>query len=1004
MLRYLLHRPVAVSVTLIALVGLSVLALLRLPVSLLPEQDVPLITVTVNYPNSPPMEIEQNILKPIRETLLATNGLLRTESIAFAETGSITLYYEHGTNMQLAYIEVNEKIDRLIPRLPRNLERPLVMRASLSDIPVIRINIVPANPADLPQVSELATLSLKKRLEQIEGVGVVDINGLQHEVISITPRPNRLRTLGINEQTLAQTIRQANIQPASIAVRDGNYRYFLRIVSPLHSIEHISQLPVQLPDTLATIPLYTVANVEKVPAVPQGYHLFNGKESIVMAVHKQARTRMTDLMPRIDSAVKQFRTDYPNLTFHTTRNQSELLTLSISNLNQALLWGGLFAFAVLFVFMGNWREPLIMGIVLPISLLLSFSVMHLLHLSLNIISLSGLALGLGMLVDNSIVVVDQISLYRQNGMALSDACVKGTTDVIIPLISSAMTNLAVFVPLIFMSGITGALFYDQALSVFAILSVSLACTFILVPIAYQLLYSKENTPVQQDSRIFNALRSAYTKSFNWIWNHRKPALIIMGSLLPVAVILAIVLPKTGFPEIERTEALIEIDWNEPIDARLNLQRIKELLGNLSLKPTQSEAEVGNRQFIMDREVYTARQVLLYVKYPTAEKRTQGLAEIKQTLLTQFPVARFSIVNAPNAFEQLFISKQPEYEVRLRVPGSSRLIPDSITRTLLEKASQQYQLSPGQGFETETGLVITPDMIKLKQYGLSFEQVAEVLQMKLSNYPITDLTDFGRLTQVTLIGNSKDVNEILTNTFIQSENGTLYPIADFVQISYRLHPKAITADASGIYQALEVNMQHEPEARKFFSNLAVKLGLNADFTGKWFENRRALQQLTLILIVSLILVYFILTAEFESFRQPFLIMLSLPLGFAGSLILLWAAGGTLNIMSGIGLVVVLGILDNDAILKIDRINRLRERLPLEQAIKQAGHDRLKAIVMNTCTNVLALTPLLFSSGLGADLQRPVAITTIGGLIAATFTALYFVPLLYWVVSANNQKKL
>ncbi|GIV37706.1 MAG: cation transporter [Cyclobacteriaceae bacterium] len=1003
MLRYLLHRPIAVSVTLTALAGLSVLALLRLPVSLLPEQDVPLITVTVNYPNSPPMEIEQNILKPIREALLAANGLLRTESTAFAETGSVLLYFEHGTNMQLAYIEVNEKIDRLIPRLPRNLERPLVMRASLSDIPVIRINVVPSNPSELPRTSELALLVLKKRLEQLEGVGLVDLNGLQQEVICVTPRPERLRTLGITEQTLTHAIRQANIQPASVAVRDGNYRYFLRIVSPLYSPEHLSQLPVRLPDTLATIPLHTLASIEKVPATPQGYHLFNGKESIVLAVHKQAQARMTDLMPRIEAVIEQFRTDYPNLTFHTTRNQSELLTLSISNLNQALLWGGLFAFAVLFVFMGNWREPVIMGIVLPISLLLSFSVLHLLQLSLNIISLSGLALGLGMLVDNSIVVVDQISLHRRSGTALTDACVKGTADVIIPLISSALTNLAVFVPLIFMSGITGALFYDQALSIFAILLVSLACTFILVPMAYRLLYSKENAPAQQDSRIFKGLRNGYSKSFAWVWKHRKPALIVMGSLLPVAVILAFVLPKAGFPEIERTEALIEIDWNEPIDARLNLQRTKELLGKLTLKPEQSEAEAGSRQFIMDREVYTARQVLLYVKYPSARQRAQGLAELKQTLLTQFPMARFSVFDAPNAFEQLFVSKQPDYEVRLRVPGSARLIPDSVKNILFEKSSQQYEITPGKGFETETGMVITPDLIKLKQYGISFEQVAEVLQMKLSNYRITDLTDFGRLTQVTLTGNEEDFDEILNHTLIQSENGTLYPLAGFVQISYRLQPKAITADASGIYQAIEVNMQHEPEARKFFSSLTSSLGLTADFAGKWFENRRALQQLSLILIVSFVLVYFILTAEFESFSQPFLVMLSFPLGFAGAFLLLWVTGGTLNIMSGIGLVVVLGILDNDAILKIDRINRLRDQLPLEQAIKQAGHDRLKAIVMNTCTNVLAVTPLLFSSGLGADLQRPVAITTIGGLIAATFTALYFVPLLYWMVSAKSKKK-
>jgi multidrug efflux pump subunit AcrB len=274
-------------------------------------------------------------------------------------------------------------------------------------------------------------------------------------------------------------------------------------------------------------------------------------------------------------------------------------------------------------------------------------------------------------------------------------------------------------------------------------------------------------------------------------------------------------------------------------------------------------------------------------------------------------------------------------------------------------------------------------------------------MKLSHYRITDLTSFGRLTRVSLAGSQADVDHLLRNTMIRSDNGHMYPLTDFLHTEYRLQPKIITADASGIYQAIEVTPDNEPEVRAFFNRLAANLGLQADFTGKWFENRKSLMQITVILLVSLVLVYFILTAEFESFRQPVLVMLSLPLGFAGSLILLWLTGGTLNIMSGIGLVVVLGLLDNDAILKIDRINYLRTRLPLEQAIQQAGKDRLKAIVMNTCTNVLAVTPLIFSSGLGADLQRPVAITTIGGLVAATFTALYFVPLMYWLVAKNGK---
>jgi multidrug efflux pump subunit AcrB len=259
------------------------------------------------------------------------------------------------------------------------------------------------------------------------------------------------------------------------------------MASRLSDPAELEKLPVRIPGTGSIIQLKQVASIYAEPDEPMGFHLFNTKQGIVITVHKQAQARMPDVMPKIYNVVAQFRAEYPTVSFDVTQDQSLLLTLSIQNLSQALLWGGLFAFAILFLFMGGWREPVVMGIVLPVSLILCFSLLYLFNLSLNIISLSGLALGLGMLVDNSIVVIDNIVLKRKEGLALIDSCVTGTQEVVAPLVSSALTNLAVFVPLIFMSGITGALFFDQAIAVASILSVSIVCTFIFVPLLYMLL-------------------------------------------------------------------------------------------------------------------------------------------------------------------------------------------------------------------------------------------------------------------------------------------------------------------------------------------------------------------------------------------------------------------------------------------------------------------------------------------------------------------------------------
>jgi multidrug efflux pump subunit AcrB len=1001
MLRFLLQRPIAVIMALIAALSLSILAFYKLPVSLLPPIDVPEITITVLYTNGSPEEIEQNILKPIRESVLTLNGLKNSESIAHSETGKVSLRFEYETQMDLAYIEVNEKIDRLTSILPKDLERPLVIKSSTSDIPIVRIQVIPSVENDMISLSELSTKVLKRRLEQIEGVGLVDINGIQKSIIRVSPDYASLRSLNLTVLDIARSIKETNLDLGSLSVKDGNYRYFLKLSSRLNSPKEIEQLPIILPDAAGTIRLKQVASVDYEPEKPHGFHLFGTAQSIVITVHKQAQARLPELMPVLYEAVEQFKKDYPQLDFRTTQDQSLLLTLSIQNLSQALVLGGAFAFAVLFLFMRGWREPLIMGIVLPISLILAFSIFYLFGLSLNIISLSGLALGLGMLVDNSIVVIDNIMLKRKEGENVLDSCVVGTQEVIVPLLSSALTNLAVFVPLIFLSGLTGALFYDQAISVGAILFVSILCTFIFVPLLYMIFFRNKSMEQQEDSRFFLAMKKGYEYSFQYVWKHKKISLLLMSMLLLIGAILLLVIPKQGFPDLERTETVISIDWNEPIDAKECRNRVVSLLNDNTASIKLAEAEIGYQQFMLSNQKHSVQHAQIYLAYTSQKQKEAADKTLKRYLSERFPIATIEFMPAPNAFEQIFSSSQPFFEARFRNAKSKKPISIELTDSLIYQIKSQYPIELGKGFETETMVFLQVDFNRIKNYQISYNSLIERLKIAFGEYLITDFKNFGEVTPVVFNQQPGDFETAIRNLEVTSENGSNYPVSEFVTFSLRENFKNITSDASGIYQSVNLdNLENEKKTESDFSSFAISQSLMVDFEGRLFENKKNFNQLVLILIVSLLLMYFILTAEFESLTQPLMVMVTIPMGFAGSLILLWSMGGSLNIMSGIGLVVVLGILDNDAILKIDRINRLREHLPLEKAIKQAGLDRLKPIVMNTCTNVLAITPILFSTGLGADLQRPIAITTIGGLLVGTMTALYFVPLMYWYLNKGK----
>ncbi|MFZ2906546.1 MAG: efflux RND transporter permease subunit [Cyclobacteriaceae bacterium] len=997
MLRFLLLRPIAVIMVLIACLAISALAFFQLPVSLLPTMDVPEITISVQYPNSPPEAIEQNVLKPIRESMFTLNGLKSVESVARQENGSISVRLQYGTDMNLAYIEANEKIDRLTSSLPANLERPQVVKTNTSDIPMVRIQVIPAREEDHLAVSELVLNVLKRRLEQLDGIGLVDVNGTRQKIIRIAPDYPVLRSLHLTESAITQTIAGANLELGSLAVHDGNYRYFLKMTSRLTDPAMLESLPINIPGSQSVIRLGQVATVYAESEKPMGFHLFNTREGIVITVHKQAQARMPDVMPRIYSVVDQFKSEYPTLSFQVTQDQSQLLTYSIQNLSQALIWGGLFAFAILFLFMGGWREPVVMGIVLPVSLILCFALLHTFNLSLNIISLSGLALGLGMLVDNSIVVIDNIVLKRKLGLSLLESCVQGTHEVMAPLISSALTNLAVFIPLVFMSGITGALFIDQAIAVTSILFVSILCTFIFVPLLYKLLNKNRDLHQQEDSRFFLWMKKKYHQSFLWVWTHKGVSLTLMALLIPVCVLLLITLPKEGFPEIERTETLIDIDWNEPIEVEESKKRIIQFIEKHRAYIIEAETEVGYQQFILSGSQRSVQQAQVYVKFENEEKKQLADASMKRYFSSLYPAAATTFSNAPNAFEQLFISRTPLYEIRVRDVKSKQPLP----LELADKLVQQGKTKRGNGFETETMVFIKLDFMKMRLYGIAFEDLNRKLKIVFGDYPITEFKNFGNVLPVVFEGTTSDFETAVRTTEVSSANGESYPLREFITPQYERSYQNITADEAGIFQSLLVEeVTQESLLREQWKTIAKENNLSVDFTGTWFEKQENLQQLLVILIISFLLMYFIITAEFESFTQPLIVMLSMPLGFAGSLLLLWATGGTINIMSGIGLVVVMGILDNDAILKIDRINSLRKSLPLQQAIEQAGLDRLKPIVMNTCTNVLALTPILFSSGLGADLQRPIAVTTIGGLIVATFAALYFVPLVYWLTSRKE----
>jgi multidrug efflux pump subunit AcrB len=924
--------------------------------------------------------------------------------------------------MDLAYIEVNEKIDRLSEALPRDLNRPQIVRINTSDIPVIRIQVKPKREADMLVVSELTEKVLKKRIEQLDGVSLVDVNGLQRSLIVVEPIRDKLAALRMSENDIAEVIRRANLELSNLSVADGQYRYFMKLANRLDNPDEIANLPIRTRDG-TIFKLSELAKVSIGSEKVMGYHLFNQEPGLVITAHKQAKAKMNELMPRIYEAVEYFKDDYPDIEFELSQDQSILLNAGISNLQTSLLFGGMFAFGVLFFFIGSVRLPIIIGISLPLSVIISFLFFRVVGLSVNIISLSGLALGLGMLIDNSIIVLDNITRHRKEGLGLIDACVKGVNEVMSALISSVLTTLAVFVPLIFLSGLTGSLFYDQAISVAIILSVSLLVAFIVLPLLYRLLFERSKKRYAEDSKAYLLVLKLYKSLFNWVIAHKGLSYFLLLLAIPTFLWLGTLLPTQGLPQIEKTETLLEISWNEPIEVAENRKRVLQVLQGIPQQVLMTEADLGINQFLLFQGNNSVENATIYLQFEDMGTKKAAETYIREFLNQRFPLASVDIADAPNAFDQLFNSDNPFFEARFRNLGRRDIIPwEKMEPVPAEIAARTAEAEPrlGEGLIQESVLQMNLDQQKIRLYNVSENEVKEKIRNSFGNYLVTEIRRFGEVTPVVIRDANQDLSAILKTILVRNAEGVNYSIDQFVSFTFTEDYKYLTASDNGVYHSL---IWDDPkDIKKLISEGSKVAGQNnllVDFTGQYFENQENLKQLMFILMISILLLYFILSAQFESFLQPLIIVLTLPLGIGGAFIVLHLAGESLNIMSAIGMVVMLGIMVNDAILKVDTMNRvIAEKLEIaglsrksaskaqfnemvDFALKRAGEIRLKPILMTSITTILALLPVVFSSGLGADLQRPLVYAVIGGLTLGTFTALFFIPLSYWYLEKRKR---
>ncbi len=1002
MIKFLIFRPVSVFVLYIALFLVAILSISNLPVSLLPNIRIPEVNLLTASNDLPAEEMERSVLSPLRQVLAQVDGMESLHSTAYNGSGLIRMRFDLKKDMDFALLEVNEKIDQNLTRLPAGMERPRVIRSSSNRIPVFYLNLSYANgrqdtEEDFLRLSALAGQQFRRRLEQLPSVAIVDISGLSYQQVRIRPKEATLRMLGIQPDHLLGAIQSAQYSIGSVIVRERQFEYVVRLGRSLITLDDLRQVPVSVGGRL--LRLQEVADVRLEERPSGGLFISNGKRAISLAVIKSEESTIDAIQQSVYALVEKLKEEHPELEFRLSQDQTYLLKYSINNMKGNLVTGAIMAVGLVFFFYSDWRIPLLIGSIVPMSVLLSLLFFKLFGLSINIISLAGLILGLGLLIDNGIIVLDNISQHRMEGKTVAQACITGVNEMIRPMLASMLTTCAVFFPLVFMSGLGGALFIDQAMAISIGLTVSYIVSITFLPTLYFSLFRNKPVSANLPKDRASGIKLWYHSGILFTFKHPGMVFVVLVLLLGGGLAALSTMNIERLPKLAQTAFESYIEWNESISPTAAQTRLSGLVEKWR-KTVYYNAHIGQQQFLLhfDPEQRPST-VHLYAEFHTESECQLAQSELNQLLKNEFPLAKARFLPVKTVFEQLFSDNRAALEVgMMSASGATQAEWLSEWTALRQDMQTQGIEPPAHAPLLEKQVVVVPALDKLAFYELPVPFFYQELKRVLNNEQLAEFKVENTSLPIVMGGSPSDIYQTFYQLHIQNEKGARIPVHRLAELKTVWNFNEIHATEKGKFIPLHLKQGDPPKLLAYFQDYQnQRKQVRFQFQGTYFSNQSLARELLKILVVAILLLYFILAAQFESLVQPLIILLEIPLSLCGSVFLLFLFGATINAMTLIGMIVTTGIMINDSILKIDTINRLRKTnsaLELKAAIHEGGLKRINSILMTSLTSIIGVFSYLFGNNLGDKLQQPLALTLIGGMVFGTLVSLFVIPLIYY----------
>jgi HAE1 family hydrophobic/amphiphilic exporter-1 len=1009
--KFSINRPVTIFMFTVAAIIFGFIGYSKLNLNLLPKISYPTLTIKTEYPGTAPSEIENIISKPIEETCGVVDNVVRISSVSRAELSEVTVEFAWHTNMDFATLKLREKLDLI--RLPVGATKPVILRYDPNQEPIMKLGLT--GDSDLGRIRYIAEREVKQALESIEGVAACSISGGLEDEIHIDINEQQLSLLNIPITTVASRLSQENVNLSAGILKQKDSQFLVRTVNQFKTVEEIKDIIIEKRGDVQ-ITLGSVAEVFRGYKERKVISRINGRECIEAAIYRAADANTVSVANAVTERLETVQNNIlrpRDMEYEVITNQSKFIKNTINEVKQTAMIGGILAVLVLLYFLKNFRSTLIIGAAIPISVVITFFLMYSSNISLNIISLGGLALGIGMLVDNSIVVLESIQRYKEKGVGLYKSALEGTSEVAGAVTASTFTTVAVFFPIVFVEGIAGQLFKDMALTVTYSLLASLVVSLTLVPMLNAVM-RRENAKewlsrilkfmFRPLDKVYDKFYLSYKKIQDSTFKYRKVIIVSVLVLFAAAIFMIRFMGQELIPVISQGEFHINVEFQPGTSLKENTAIITDISDTLKkYDEIDSVYELigkGSRAGIsFQEERENLSEFTIRLKPGILGTKEDRIMDRVRDDMEKFPTTKVKVYKP-----RLFSFKAP---LEVVISGNNLDLIKEVSDELLEKVREidgiiDVKSSMEEGYP-EVQIIFNRAV--LASQDMTINSVGSQLRNKIEGEVATRFIESDREVdiRVRLSEDSRDRVEKIERINIRNGLGVMVPLKALAEIQIKEGPAEIrrilqqkSAVITGNIAGISLD---EAKENVMIAVASIDSGpeVSINMAGQSMEQDVAFSSMLFAIFLAVFLVYLVMASQFESFKKPFIIMFTIPLGIIGVVIIGLIASMSINVIVLIGLIILSGIIVNNAIVLVDYIGQLQKKgMPKVEAIKTAAQVRWRPILMTTVTTVLGLTPMALDFNEGFEIRIPLALTLIGGLIFGTFLTLIFIPLVYNVV--------